>query len=195
LAQIILKNNEFINILELSNISKKVFILFIKDLINIIIFNKNLSIEEGLIKLQKGILINNFITSSSILLNKTRFLNNSVSLKLTKNDLKRFKQNNQLLIKLINSTNLESLNKKRTRLSKTFFNKSLLAKLTNKINIHNNTISNIIKPKLNSKKFIVSNKELVGKGLLLKPVNKQKLNNLFTLSNIDLSDDYKKILN
>jgi hypothetical protein len=155
---------------------------------NLITYNKNFTIEEALIQLQKGVPINNYINISD----KPRIFKNSFVLKKKTNNLIEFKKQNQLLMKLINSTNSESLIKNRTRLSKIYFNKSLLAKLAQKINIHNN-INNIIKSNLNSKNNIVSTKELVGKGLLLKPVNKKKLDALLTFSNIDLSDDYKII--
>ena len=49
------KNNESINSLELANITKKVFILFIKDLITLTSSNKELSIEKALTQLQKGV--------------------------------------------------------------------------------------------------------------------------------------------
>jgi len=187
-AQVIFKNNEFINTLALANISKKIFILFIKDLINLTTYNKQLTIEQALIRLQKGLPINYFVLS-----NKTRFLNNSSGLKKKTNDLIKFKKHNQLLMKLINSTNSEYLNKKRTILSKIYFNKWLLSNLIKKINTHNNVENIITKLNLNSQNNIISSKELVGKGLILKPINKQKLDTLITLPNIEISDDYKTI--
>jgi hypothetical protein len=211
------KNNESINSLELANITKKVFILFIKDLITLTSSNKELSIEKALTQLQKGVPSPlpttpigveglGGLTPASI---KTPFGSGIGRFDLSKptrpynlglgkrghgfpdkpqKGVSRgvvFKKYNQLLIKLINSTNSESLTRKRIRLSKTFFNKSLLAKLTKKVNNHNNNI-NLLGPflkgweKENSIVKNVSTKELIGKGILLNPVNKKKLDALLT---------------
>jgi hypothetical protein len=202
-AQTIFNNNEAINALELASISKKVFILFIKDLIHLTSSNKALSIEKALIQLQKGASGLDSIFAgfpASLGHGAGRFFkiyHHSLSLrgsgKRANKKISIFK-NNQLLINLISSTNSESLTRKRTRLSKTFFNKTLLAKLIKKVNNHNNNI-NLLPRKaesLGSKKHI-SPKELIGKGLLINPVNKKKLDALLAWSNIDLSDDYKTI--
>jgi hypothetical protein len=190
-------NNEAINTLELASISKKVFILFIKDLIHLTSFNKTLSIEKALTQLQKGTSgLDSIFAGYSKGHGAGRFSKisrHSVSGKRAHGKIS-IKNYNQLLIKLISSTNSESLIRKRTRLSKTFFNKTLLAKLIKKVNNHNNNIN--IQPckakDLLSKKHI-STKELIGKGLLLNPINKKKLDALLAWSNIDLSDDYKTI--
>lgn len=194
-AQTIFNNNEVINTLELASISKKVFILFIKDLIHLTSFNKALSIEKALIQIQKGA---SGLDSISAGLEAGRFL------KISRHSFSGKKANkkisiiskNQLLINLISSTNSESLISKRTRLSKTFFNKTLQAKLIKKINNHNNNI-NLLPLKAKSlgpgSKKNISPKELIGKGLLLNPINKKKLDALLAWSNIDLSDDYKTI--
>jgi len=186
-AQTIFNNNEVINTLELASISKKVFILFIKDLIHLTSFNKALSIEKALIQIQKGASgldsISAGLPSSSGGLGAGRFL------KISRHSFSGKKANkkisiiskNQLLINLISSTNSESLISKRTRLSKTFFNKTLLAKLIKKINNHNNNI-NLLPLKAKSlgpgSKKNISPKELIGKGLLLNPINKKKLDAL-----------------
>jgi hypothetical protein len=175
------KNNEDINSLELANISKKVFILFIKDLMNLTSSNKELSIEKALIQLQRGV-----PTIASV---KPTFGSGIGRFDRSKsthsyNSEQRgygkvgFKKYNQLLIKLISSTNSESLTRKRTRLSKIFFNKSLLAKLTKKVNNHNNNLNFLPAGLIGSTKKNISTKELIGKGLLLNPVNKKKLDAL-----------------
>jgi hypothetical protein len=202
-AQTIFNNNKAINTLELASISKKVFILFIKDLIHLKSSNKALSIEKALIQLaqraQKGASGLDSILAGSHAsqgLRAGRFLKisrHSFSSKRANKKLSIFK-NNQLLINLISSTNSETLTQNRTRLSKTFFNKTLLAKLIKKVNNHNNNI-NLLPRKaesLGSKKHILT-KELIGKGLLLNPINKKKLDTLLAWSNIDLSVDYKTI--
>lgn len=204
-AQTIFNNNEAINTLELASISKKVFILFIKDLIHLTSSNKAISIEKALIQLQKGASRPDSIFADSLTLQgpklkAERFLSpqgqishHSLLGKRANKKISIFK-NNQLLINLISSTNSESLTRKRTKLSKTFFNKTLLAKLIKKVNNHNNNI-NLLHRKaesLGSKKHI-SPKELIGKGLLINPINKKKLDALLAWSNIDLSDDYKTI--
>jgi len=203
-AQTIFNNNKAINTLELANISKKVFLLFIKDLIHLKSFNKALSIEKALTQLaqraQKGASgLDSILAGSQTSqgLGAGRFLKisrHSFSNKRANKKMRIFK-NNQLLINLISSTNSESLTRKRTRLSKTFFNKTLLAKLIKKVNNHNNNI-NLLPHKaesLGSKKHILP-KELIGKGLLLSPINKKKkLDALLAWSNIDLSVDYKTI--
>ena len=175
-------NNEAINSLELANITKKVFILFIKDLMNLTSSNKELSIEKALIQLQKGIpALNTTSIKPPFGSGIGRFANSKPTrpdnLRKIGHGLVEFKKYNQLLIKLINSTNSESLTRKRTRLSKTFFNKSLLAKLTKKVNNHNNNMNFLME---SSKKKNVSTKELIGKGILLNPVNKKKLDALLT---------------
>jgi hypothetical protein len=209
-AQTIFNNNEAINTLELASISKKVFILFIKDLIHLTSSNKALSIEKALIQLQKGASGLDSIFASSLpspsgagiatqglhQARAGRFFKISRHSFLPKKANKKISifKNNQLLINLISSTNSESLTRKRTRLSKTFFNKTLLAKLIKKVNNHNNNI-NLLPRKaesLGSKKPILP-KELIGKGLLLNPINKKKLDTLLAWSNIDLSNDYKTI--
>jgi len=165
-----------------------VFILFIKDLIHLKSSNKALSIEKALTQLaqraQKGVSGLDSILAGSHAsqgLGAGRFLKNSrhsFSSKRANKKMIIFK-NNQLLINLISSTNSETLTKKRTRLSKTFFNKTLLAKLIKKVNNHNNNI-NLLPHKaesLGSKKHILP-KELIGKGLLLNPINKTKLDAL-----------------
>lgn len=207
-AQTIFNNDEAIKTLELASISKKVFILFIKDLIHLTSSNKAFSIEKALIQLQKGAsgldsIFAGFPASQGY--GSGRFFKIShhsfpsgSSGKRANNTLRgkiSIFKNNQLLINLISSTNSESLTRKRTRLSKTFFNKTLLAKLIKKVNNHNNI--NILHRKaesLESKKHsFISPKELIGKGLLINPVNKKKLDALLAWSNIDLSDDYKTI--
>lgn len=194
-AQTIFNNNEAINTSELASISKKVFILFIKNLINLTSSNKALSIESALTQLQKGASGLDSIFASSRAEQFLKISRHSFSGKKANKKISIFK-NNQLLINLISSTNSESLTRKRTRLSKTFFNKTLLAKLIKKVDNHNNNIK--ILPRmakslgLESKKHI-SPKELIGKGLLLNPINKKKLNALLAWSNIDLSADYKII--
>jgi hypothetical protein len=165
-----------------------VFILFIKDLIHLTSSNKALSIEKALIQLQKGASgLNSILAGFPSLQGHRpgRFIkisHHSLSSKRA-NDPEGKKisifKNNQLLINLISSTNSESLTRKRTRLSKTFFNKTLLAKLIKKVNNHNNNI-NLLPRKaesLGSKKPILP-KELIGKGLLINPVNKKKLDAL-----------------
>ncbi len=202
-AQTIFNNNKAINTLELASISKKVFILFIKDLINLKSSNKALSIEKALTQLaqraQKGASgLDSILAGSQASqgLRAGQFLKisrHSFSNKRANKKMSIFK-NNQLLINLISSTNSESLTRKRTRLSKTFFNKTLLAKLIKKINNHNNNL-NLLPLKaesLESKKHILP-KELIGKGLILNPINKKKLAALLAWSNIDLSVDYKTI--
>jgi hypothetical protein len=198
-AQTIFNNNEAVpagaKTLELASISKKVFILFIKDLIHLTSSNKALSIEKALIQLQKGASGLNSILAGFPASNPFRAKGHGSSGKRANKKISIFK-NNQLLINLISSTNSESLTRKRTRLSKTFFNKTLLAKLIKKVNNHNNN-NNILHLKaksLGSKKHsFISPKELIGKGLLINPVNKKKLDALLAWSNIDLSDDYKTI--
>jgi hypothetical protein len=162
-----------------------VFILFIKDLINLKSSNKALSIEKALTQLaqraQKGASgLDSILAGSQASqgLRAGQFLKisrHSFSNKRANKKMSIFK-NNQLLINLISSTNSESLTRKRTRLSKTFFNKTLLAKLIKKINNHNNNL-NLLPLKaesLESKKHILP-KELIGKGLILNPINKKKL--------------------
>jgi len=157
-----------------------VFILFIKDLIHLTSSNKALSIEKALIQLQKGASGMNSILAGFPASNPFRGKGHGSSGKRANKKISIFK-NNQLLINLISSTNSESLTRKRTRLSKTFFNKTLLAKLIKKVNNHNNNI-NILHRKaesLGSKKHsFISPKELIGKGLLINPVNKKKLDAL-----------------
>jgi len=200
-AQTIFNNNKAINTLELASISKKVFILFIKDLIHLKSSNKALSIEKALNQLaqraQKGasglILAGSHASQGLGVGRLFKISRHSFSSKRANKKMIIFK-NNQLLINLISSTNSETLTKKRTRLSKTFFNKTLLAKLIKKVNNHNNNI-NLLPHKaesLGSKKHILP-KELIGKGLLLNPINKKKLDALLAWSNIDLSVDYKTI--
>jgi Mitochondrial ribosomal protein (VAR1) len=202
-AQTIFNNNEAVpagaKTLELASISKKVFILFIKDLIHLTSSNKALSIEKALIQLQKGASGLNSILAGFPASNpnpiRGKAKGHGSSGKRANKKISIFK-NNQLLINLISSTNSESLTRKRTRLSKTFFNKTLLAKLIKKVNNHNNNINILhLKAKsLGSKKHsFISPKELIGKGLLINPVNKKKLDALLAWSNIDLSDDYKTI--
>jgi hypothetical protein len=169
-----------------------VFILFIKDLIHLTSSNKALSIEKALIQLQKGALGLNSVFagfppsllgagSASLGHGAGRFLKNSHHSLLGKRANKKISifKNNQLLINLISSTNSESLTRKRTRLSKTFFNKTLLTKLIKKVNNHNNNIKFLPHKadSIGSKKHI-SPKELIGKGLLINPVNKKKLDAL-----------------
>jgi Mitochondrial ribosomal protein (VAR1) len=182
-------NNESINTLELASITKKVFILFIKDLIQLTSSNKALSIEKALTQLQKGGSGLDSIFAGAGRISKIPRL----SSKRAHNKIS-IKNYNQLLIKLISSTNSESLIKKRTRLSKIFFNKTLLAKLIKKVNNHNNNINLLPCKTVGSKKHI-SSKELIGKGLLLNPINKKKLDALLAWSNdrSDLSGDYKTI--
>jgi Mitochondrial ribosomal protein (VAR1) len=190
-------NNEAINTLELASISKKVFILFIKDLIHLTSSNKSLSIEKALTQLQKGASGQDSISAGYSQGHRagrfSKISRHSVSGKRAHGKIS-IKNYNQLLIKLISSTNSESLIRKRTRLSKTFFNKTLLTKLIKKINNHNNNIILQLRKaeNLGSKKHI-SSKELIGKGLLLNPINKKKLDALLAWSNIDLSNDYKTI--
>jgi hypothetical protein len=157
-----------------------VFILFIKDLIHLTSSNKALSIEKALIQLQKGasgldFILGGFGAGRFFKISRHSFSNKKA------NEKTGIIKNNQLLINLISSTNSESLTRKRTRLSKTFFNKTLLAKLIKKINNHNNNNNiNLLSHKaesLGSKKPI-SPKELIGKGLLLNPINKKKLDAL-----------------
>jgi len=159
-----------------------VFILFIKDLIHLTSFNKALSIEKALIQIQKGASGLDFISAGSraerflkIKISRHSFSGNRANKKIS------IISKNQLLINLISSTNSESLTRKRTRLSKTFFNKTLLAKLIKKINNHNNNI-NFLPHKAKSlgsgSKKHISSKELIGKGLLLNPINKKKLDAL-----------------
>jgi Mitochondrial ribosomal protein (VAR1) len=201
-------NNKTINTLELANISKKVFIFFIKDLIHLTSYNKSLSIEKALTQLQKGASgLNSIFVDTPYHINRNRaqagqgiragqFLQISRRSLLSKRTNKKIGiiKNNQLLINLISSTKSESLIKNRTRLSKTFFNKTLLAKLIKKVNNHNNNINLLLHKaeNLGSKKNILPN-ELIGKGLLLNPINKKKLNALLAWLNIDLSEDYKTI--
>lgn len=191
-------NNETFNTLELANISKKVFMFFIKDLMNLTVSKKGISIEKALSELQKGKLntFGNKIAVSNSLGGKKGAImsgyNNRNKLVSTTT-----KRHNQLVMKLINSTNSESLSRKRTRLSKTFFNKSLLAKLRNNINMYNSTDSldvHFRSTKGRGKKNIAF-KELIGKNALMNPVTKAKLNNLLEWSpdNLDLSSEYKLI--
>jgi len=139
------KNNNTINSLELASISKKVFMLFIKDLINLTSSKKGLSIKKALIQLQKGAPAIAAKPSASSLKGSGvgRFINSgrTSTSGIIGNGLIGLKKNNQLLIKLISFINSESLTRKRTRLSKIFGNKTLWAKLQNKINKHNNSLS------------------------------------------------------
>lgn len=186
-------NNETINTLELANISKKVFVLFIKDLMNLTVSKKGLTIEKALSELQKGTpsyVSNSFVAPKDLAISKS---------KKGANFLITQKRHNQLFMKLINSTNSEALSRKRTRLSKTFFNKSLLAKIRNNINMYNDTDSLDVhtrssKGKGSSRKNIAF-KELIGRNALMSPVTKAKLNNLLEWSpeNLDLSSEYKLI--
>lgn len=202
-AQTIFKNNEAINSLELANISKTVFILFIKDLMNLTSSNKVLSIEKALTHLQKGAPTLASVPAAFSLKGASRFLVRPAlqpaALTHRVHGLDGVKKYNQLLIKLISSTNSESLTRKRTRLSKTFFNKFLLAKVQNKINKHNNSLDVHLRPsKVRGKIFIASAlraAELIGKGALMSPVSKAKLDKLvgWSSNNLDLSIEYKTI--
>lgn len=194
IAQTIFNNNETINSLELANISKKVFILFIKDLMNLIVYNKELSIEKALIQLQKGTPVFESFGPK----------NGAITLKSAYNGQNKLanvaqKKYNKLYMKLISSTNSETLSKKRIRLSKTFFNKSLLAKLQNNIKMYNNTDSLDVHFKntkgKGSENKIIGFKELTGNGVLMSPVTKAKLNYLSEWSSdkLDLSAEYKVI--
>jgi hypothetical protein len=181
------KNNETINSLELASISKKVFILFIKDLMNLTASKKRLSIEKALVQLQKGApaIAIAAVPSAPTLKGSGvgRFINAGRTTTSGKrgNGLIGFKNYNQLLIKLISSTNSDALTRKRTRLSKIFFTKTLLAKLTKKVNNHNNNTNlNAYKADGFGSTNNVLTKELIGKGLLLNPVNKKKLDALLT---------------
>jgi hypothetical protein len=157
-----------------------VFILFIKDLIHLTAFNKSFSIEKALIHLKKRAsgLDSIFAIAGSVAGRFSKISRHSFSSKRAHNKI-NIKKYNKLLIKLISSTNSESLISKRTKLSKTFFNKTLLTKLIKKINNHNNNINLLPRKSENlvSKKHILS-KELIGKGLLLNPINKKKLDAL-----------------
>jgi hypothetical protein len=100
---------------------------------------------------------------------------------------------------LIDSTNSEALTRKRTRLSKSFFNKSLLLKLATKINNHNNNTNLLALPlgagtDLKTKNAMLPT-DLIGKGQLLSPINKNKLDKILGWSpnNIDLSEEYKTL--
>jgi hypothetical protein len=166
-----------------------VFVLFIKDLMNLTVSKKGLTIEKALSELQKGTpsyVSNSFVGPKDLALSK-------------KGAIITQKRQNQLFMKLINSTNSEALSRKRTRLSKTFFNKSLLAKIRNNILMFNNTDSLDVhtrsaKGKGSSRKNIAF-KELIGRNALMSPVTKAKLNNLLEWSpeNLDLSSEYKLI--
>jgi hypothetical protein len=176
------KNNDTINSLELASISKKVFMLFIKDLMNLTSSKKGLSIKKALIQLQKG--APTIVAKPSALSLKGsrvgRFTNSGRTTTSGKigNGLIGLKKNNQLLIKLISFINSESLTRKRTRLSKIFGNKTLWAKLQNKINKHNNSLDAHVRPlKIQGKKIIASS-ELIGKGNLMRPVSKAKLDKI-----------------
>jgi hypothetical protein len=175
------KDNEAINSfsLELANISKKVFILFIKDLMNLTSSKKGLSIEKALIKLQNGASAISAVPAAPTLAGSERRAGRFIKAGRTTSSGKKgnggFKKYNQLLIKLISSTNSDALTRKRTRLSKIFGNKTLWAKLQNKINLHNNSLDAHVRPlNIQGKKTIASS-ELIGKGNLMRPVNKAKL--------------------
>jgi hypothetical protein len=91
------------------------------------------------------------------------------------------------------------LTRKRTRLSKSFFNKSLLLKLVTKINNHNNN-TNLLALPLGAKTDLKTKNamlptDLIGKGQLLSPINKNKLDKILGWSpnNIDLSEEYKTL--
>lgn len=173
------KNNEAINSLELASISKKVFILFIKDLMILTSSKKGLSIEKALKQLQKGAPAISTITTAPSLKGSGVGLFISAAHSTTTQErgkgLIGFKKYNQLLIKLISSTNFESLTRKRTRLSKILSNKTLWAKLQNKINKHNNSLGvhmSLLKGRgINT----IASSELIGKGNIMRPVSKAKL--------------------
>jgi hypothetical protein len=170
-----------------------VFILFIKDFMNLTSSNKGLSIENALTQLQKGAPASTSPTGRGFGniksplglalkgLGHKRFVKpaRSSTFVQRENGLVGLNlKNNQLLIKLISSTNSESLIRKRTRLSKIFGNKSLWAKIQNKIQKHNNSLYDYLRPsKVQGKKTIASS-ELIGKGALISPITKAKLNKM-----------------